>query len=257
LVLTSASPKEGKTTTVCNLGISLARIKWSVLLIDADMRRPQLHTVFGVGNEFGLSDLLLEPQPIDPEKVPTVCLETGIPGVHLLPSGGSRSQASTLLHSARLPELITACRGSFDAVLIDTPPVGNLADARVVAQLADALILVARSGVTSRDAALLAKSRFEEDGSPLLGSILNCWDPSTSGQGHYSGYYEGYYHYYGGGGDKPGGGNGNGNAGGKSGEKKRPARSDRKAPATARPQLQFFSDSEDAVAELKERRSQA
>jgi succinoglycan biosynthesis transport protein ExoP len=253
LVLTSASPQEGKTTTVCNLGISLARIKWSVLLIDADMRRPQLHTVFSVGNEFGLSDLLIEPNPLDPARVRPACIETAIPGVYLLPSGGSRGQAATLLHSPRLPELLAACRESFDAVLIDTPPVGNLADARVVAQRADGLILVARSGVTSRDAARLAKSRFEEDGSPLLGSILNCWDPSASGQGHYYGYYDGYYRYYGDNdGDKPGSdGNGTG--------KPRSSRPDRKPAATVspRPQLQFFSTPDDAASELEARRSEA
>src|SRR5207248_2446585 len=80
-----------------------------------------------------------------------------------------------------------------------------------------ALILVVRSGVTSRDAALLAKSRFAEDGIPLLGTILNFWNPKTPGYSYYRYYYAGYYHYYGEGNDKDGGerGNGRGNGNGR------------------------------------------
>ncbi len=72
----------------------------------------------------------------------------------------------------------------------------NIADARVVARFGDALILVVRSGVTSRDAAQLAKTRFAEDGIPILGTILNFWNPKTPGYGYYRYYYDGYYHYH-------------------------------------------------------------
>ena len=83
----------------------------------------------------------------------------------------------------------------------------NIADARVLARLGDALILVVRSGSTTRDAAQLAKTRFAEDGTPMLGTILNFWNPKTPGYSYYRYYYAGYYHYYG-----DGSGNDNGNA---------------------------------------------
>jgi len=73
----------------------------------------------------------------------------------------------------------------------------NIPDARVMARLADGVILVLRSALTTRDAALLAKQRFEDDGIPLMGTILNNWNPNTPGYGYYRNYYAGYYHYYG------------------------------------------------------------
>jgi succinoglycan biosynthesis transport protein ExoP len=197
LVLTSASPKEGKTTVVSNLGISLAEINQTVLVIDGDMRRPRLHSVFNVDNDRGLSELLLEKASLDIAKLEDSCAPTCIPGLYVLPSGSARRSASSLLHSPRLPELLTLARKKFDTVIIDTPPMVNLADARVVARFGDALILVVRSGVTTRDAAMLAKSRFADDGIPVLGTILNFWNPKTPGYSYYRYYYAGYYHYYG------------------------------------------------------------
>ncbi len=209
LVLTSASPKEGKTTVVSNLGIALAEIKQRVLVIDADMRKPRLHKVFDIENTHGLSNLLLESNPIDARQLEEECWATPIQGLFVLPSGNARTQASTLLHSQRLSELMALAREKFDSVIIDTPPMVNIADARVLGRLSDALILVVRSGSTTRDAALLAKTRFAEDGTPVLGTILNHWNPKTPGYGYYKYYYAGYYHYYG-----QGNGSGNGNGDG-------------------------------------------
>jgi capsular exopolysaccharide synthesis family protein len=217
LVLTSASPKEGKTTVVSNLSIAVAEIKPRVLVIDADMRRPRLHDIFQVENHLGLSNLLLERAPLEAARLDAACAPTQVPGLYLLPSGSSRAHASTLLHSERLPELLTLARERFDTVIIDTPPMVNIADARVLARLADALILVVRSGVTTRDAAQLATTRFAEDGTPVLGTILNFWNAKTPGYSYYKSYYAGYYHYYGDGnnnGKGNGNGNGNGNGGG-------------------------------------------
>ena len=197
IVLTSASPKEGKTTTACNLAISLADISKRVLIVDGDMRRPRLHNVFSVPNEVGLSELLTEKQPLSISTIDQACQQTAVPGLFVLTSGSSRFQASSLLHSARLPEFINLAREHFDAVVIDTPPMANIADARVIGRYADALTLVVRSGVTSRDAALLARSRFADDGIPILGTILNFWNPATPGYSYYKYYYAGYQHYYG------------------------------------------------------------
>jgi hypothetical protein len=132
----------------------------------------------------------------------------------VLTSGSSRSHASSLIHSPHLAELVSLAREKFDTVIIDTPPMVNIADARMLARLGDALILVVRSGSTTRDAAQLAKTRFLEDGTPVLGTILNFWNPKTPGYAYYKYYYAGYYHYYGQGGKDDGNGNGNGNGNG-------------------------------------------
>ncbi len=215
LVFTSASPKEGKTTIVCNLGIAMAEIGHTVLLIDADMRRPRLHKVFDVENGLGLSDLLMEKRPLDSVALEAVLQKTSIPGLSILTSGQSRHSASSLVHSARLPELMKLVRDKFDTVIADTPPMVNISDGRVFSRHADAVILVVRSGVTTRDAALLAKRRFAEDGIPILGTILNWWNPKTPGYGYYRYYYAGYYHYYGNGTGNNGNSNGTGNGTGK------------------------------------------
>lgn len=196
LVLTSSSPKEGKTTVVCNLGISIAEINHNVLIIDGDMRRPRMHAVFDVSNTVGLSNLLLHKDPLDSASVDSAICKTAVPGLSLMPSGSVRHGISGLLHSGRLPELMNLVRGKFDMVLIDTPPMVNISDARILARLSDALILVLRSSVTTRDAALLAKRRFSEDGLNIMGTILNSWNPNTPGYSYYRYYYAGYYHYY-------------------------------------------------------------
>jgi succinoglycan biosynthesis transport protein ExoP len=197
LVVTSASPKEGKTTVVCNLAIAFAEVQSRVLLVDCDMRRPRLHTVFRIENGPGLSDLLAQRESITLADVEELVQPTGVPGLSLLTSGKSRYKVSTLLYSSRLPELLQLLRGHFDTVVFDTPPMVNIADARLVGRYADGVIMVVRSMYTTRDAALLARQRLQEDGTRLLGMILNGWDPSVPGYSYYRNYYAGYHHYYG------------------------------------------------------------
>jgi Mrp family chromosome partitioning ATPase len=107
-----------------------------------------------------------------------------------------------------LPELLHLARQHFDMVIVDTPPMVNIADARVVGRIGDAVILVVRAGVTTRDAALVAMGRLVDDGIPVLGTILNFWNPKTPGYSYYGQYYaKHHYHYYG------NGHNGNGSGG--------------------------------------------
>jgi capsular exopolysaccharide synthesis family protein len=204
-VLTSASPKEGKTTVVSNLAITVAEIRRRVLVVDADMRRPRLHKVFNVGNDHGLSNLLMETTPLDVAALEGSCVPTQVLNLYLLPSGTSRTHASSLVHTERLPEFMALARELFDMVIVDTPPMLNIADARVLARHGDALILVVRSGQTTRDAAQLAHAHLVEDGTAVLGTILNFWNPKTPGYGYYKYYYAGYHHYYGGGSGSGGG----------------------------------------------------
>src|SRR5207253_8607220 len=122
---------------------------------------------------------------------------TEIDGVDVITSGPGSSNLSNLLYSARVPELFRIVRQRYDAVLIDTPPMLQMPDARILARNGDGVILVLRSGRTTRDTAVLAKERVMDDGTPILGTILNDWNAkSRSGYG-YHGYYKGYYEYHG------------------------------------------------------------
>ena len=174
IVLSSALPGEGKTTVISNLAIALARVNWRVLLIDGDMRKPRLHDVFGVNNATGFSDFLagVPNTPIHPTK---------IPNLFLLPSG--RAMDERLFFTAPLRDLLRPLRADFDIILIDTPPVLRMADARLLSHHADGVILVVTQSA-SREAVLLASQQLHDDGTRLLGTILNNWEPDTDIPGY-------------------------------------------------------------------------
>ncbi len=190
IVITSCSRGEGKSSTASNLGIALAEIGQRVLLIDADLRKPDLHTVFNTPNTLGLSNL-----PSDNGRIRTMPLEalvrpTSVSGLFLLPSGPGTVSVASLLHSGRIKELIERCRREFDTILIDTPPLLYLSDARVLGRLADGAVLVVRAGMTTRDSALAAKKRLVEDGIDIIGTVLNRWHAKEKAKDAYYGYAE-------------------------------------------------------------------
>ncbi len=195
IVLTSPCPGDGKTTVACNLSIAVAEIGRKVLLIDGDLRRPRLHKVFGVGNNWGLGDVLCAGTPLETVPILDLVRETEVSGLSLLP-GGSRGNTipSNLFYSPRMIRLLTRMRKEFDMVMIDAPPMIHLADARVLGRLADGVILVVRSGETTTESALYARQRFAEDGTRVLGTVLNSWDPKTTRRYGYGSY--GSYHAY-------------------------------------------------------------
>jgi polysaccharide biosynthesis transport protein len=176
LVLTSPDPGAGKTTITSNLGMATAEIGRRVLLIDADLRRPRLHRLFEIPNSFGLTDILRITTPLEEIPVNQLVRQTKIPGLCLVPSGPTTDGLSSLLYSPRLIEFLQRVAKEFDLVLIDAPPMLYFADARVLGRHSDGVILVLRSGHTKRDAAMLARQRFDEDGTCVLGTILNSWD---------------------------------------------------------------------------------
>jgi len=194
LLLTSANPGDGKTTTVSNLGAMWARMGKRVLIIDADLRRPRLHEMFGLPNDAGLSQLLMFPGVLGDSQLAEYLQPTEVPGLSLLPAGPGGSQALDLLSSTRMAEIVETLRRQFDGVLIDSPPMLHISDARLLGRLTDGVILVIRAGKTRWEQAMNAASRFNEDGTELLGTILNDWDPKSAGMG--SNYYSGYHKYY-------------------------------------------------------------
>ena len=195
IVVTSANPQDGKSTIVSNLAVALAETQRRVLVIDADLRRPDLHRIFKVENCWGLIDILQGDIEIREYPLDMLALETAVPKVHLLTSGTANRSIVHLLHSTRLPELIQRLRQHYDLILIDVPPVLQIADARLLGRLADGVVFIVRSGRTTRDMAVNACSRFREDRTRVLGTVLNMWNPRDSAQRRY--YYSNtYYEHY-------------------------------------------------------------
>jgi capsular exopolysaccharide synthesis family protein len=192
ILISSGVRGEGKTTVVSNLGIALAEINQRVLIIDADMRQPRLNDVFNVPNSWGLSDLLREKSALRESPLEALVQRTEIPNLYILTSGPRTNNITNLLHSSRMLELIQRLRADFDSILIDTPPMLNISDARILGRLVDAAILVFRAGKTSRDVALASKQRLTEDGIPVIGTILNGWDLKSLNRYGYGSSYSPY-----------------------------------------------------------------
>ena len=195
LVFTSAHPSDGKTTTVSNLAIAIAEIRRKVLVIDADLRRPRMHDIFNLENDRGLVNILRD-KPSE-ENALSFIQQTAIDGLHVMTGGEATHAAAHLLYSPNFAAFLAKCKNEYDMILIDTPPMLQMTDARVVGRLADAVVLVARAGKTTRDAMLAAKQRFAEDHIRVLGSILNNWDPKQWEAGYYGyGSTKARSHYY-------------------------------------------------------------
>lgn len=190
LVITSANSGEGKTTAAANLAVTLAKMNRKVLLIDGDIHNPRLHHLFGLPNSTGVTDLLLETAAngklIDP------VIRAVSPNLYVLTAGPSVEEGADLLFSTAMPALIARYREQYDMVLIDTPPMLSMPDARVLGRLADAVVLIARAGRTSRAAVQAAFRRLMDDQSRVLGVILNDWNAKSSSYRYYGGHYYNY-----------------------------------------------------------------
>jgi capsular exopolysaccharide synthesis family protein len=188
ILVTSPGPSEGKTTVVQNLGIVLAETGRKVLLVDADFRRPHLHRKFGLKNEWGLIDLLSEDLPLDEYPIEQLETPTGLPGLYILPNRVTQNNVAKALYSPRLRAMLQILVKRYDMILVDAPPILSVADARIIAPLADSMILVLRSGVTNRESAMEAYQRIQEDGGSLLGTVLTDYDLSADRRRQY--YYD-------------------------------------------------------------------
>jgi len=168
ILFTSATAGEGKTTTVANLAVTLARTGKRVLMVDADLRKPRLHEFFDVAGRPGLSDALLgEPvaamvQPVE-----------GLDSLFLLPAGAPLPESSEHLESERTTQVLAELDALADLIVIDAPPVLPVADALVLARYADAVLLVAAAGKTLPKEAQRAAELLDQQGAPLVGSVLN------------------------------------------------------------------------------------
>lgn len=186
IAVTSAHPREGKTTVACNLGITLARTGERVLLVDGDGRAPRLADIFGLAQGDGLSELLLDPNPMNPARVATCVRKTHIQGLDVLPAGSQPDASFSHVYSKRVPELLNRLREQYDYVLIDTPPLLLVPDGRVFGRWANRVILVIRAAKTARETASAVQQRLAQDGTALLGTVLNDWRPEPHMETYYA-----------------------------------------------------------------------
>ena len=190
MLVTSSGPQEGKSTTAINLAIAMAQSGQKVLIIDTDMRRPRLHKAFGVPNDVGVSSLV-----VGEGKLEDAIKTTEVPGVYLLPCGPVPPNPAELLHTKAFGELLETLDGKFDRVLLDSPPVGAVADAVVLATQVAGVVMVLKAGVTHRDVAKRTVRALNDVKAPILGAVLNDVNLERS---RYGDYYYGYaYRYYG------------------------------------------------------------
>jgi capsular exopolysaccharide synthesis family protein len=184
LLVTSAAPEEGKSTVVSNLAVVMAQAGKRVLVVDADLRKPQQHRVFEVSNHRGLTNVLVG--QVDAAEVVT---ETLVPGVHLLTSGPIPPNPAELLDSERARSLWGQLAQEYEHVLLDSPPLLAVADSVILSSQVEGVVVVVRAGVTRIDLLRESRALLEKAGARVLGAILN---EIRRGPWDYRYYY--YYH---------------------------------------------------------------
>lgn len=168
LCVTSCQEGEGKTTTCANLAITYAQEGKRILLVDADLRRSNLHQVFGASNRRGLTHFLLNKQSLQ-----DVAISTHVENLWLLPSGPIPPNPAELLSSNKMDLLLQEAADQFDVIIIDTPPVLLVTDAQIVAAKCEGVLLVVRSGKIKGRSLMKAKSKLEHVKARIMGVVLN------------------------------------------------------------------------------------
>lgn len=186
IVITSAGPNEGKTTSVVNLGIAMAQSGFKVLLIDGDLRKSQLHKVFGISNQSGLTNVLVNELDYK-EGISSTFIE----GLEVLSSGVIPPNPSELLASNKMKQLLNKISEDYDYVLIDTPPAAIVTDASILSAIVDGTVLVCASGQASIGETRRAKELLKNVNANIIGVVLNKISMKQRN------YYQYYYTYYG------------------------------------------------------------
>jgi succinoglycan biosynthesis transport protein ExoP len=192
ILITSPTPKDGKTTISSNLAVVLAQGEKKVVLIDADLRRPQVHHRFGLMNRFGLSDLFVQ----SAEKIGDALQETNSPRLAIITSGSLPPNPAELLTSKRMGTILDLLMKGFSTILIDTPPILTVTDAAALAQSVDGVILVAKPGTTKKSAFKQSIETLKAVKANILGVVLNEVNPGSRKYGYYYNHYYTNGHYY-------------------------------------------------------------
>lgn len=189
ILVTSSSPGEGKTTAAASLAQIMADGGSRVLLVDADMRRPRVHKIFGLPSTGGLSSVIVGEVAID-----AAIRRTEIPNLDVLPCGPVPPNPNELLHTASFEALLRDVAGRYDRVIIDSPPAGVVSDAVVIGTRVDGTVLVVKAAHTSRHAALRTTRALTDVKARLFGVVMNAVDLTDQRYGYSYEYYRyGYY----------------------------------------------------------------
>jgi tyrosine-protein kinase Etk/Wzc len=206
-LVTSAGPREGKTTILTNLGLAVAQKGLKVLLVSSDLRRPALAKTFGLKKEPGLTEAMLGTVKLNDAlrsisdimlgdmELDEIMKTPGIENLWILPSGHLPHNPAEFLESKELPELVEELKARFDVIFFDSPPILLVTDACLLVSKVDSVVLCYEIGRTARDVLLRAKVQLESVDAKISGVVLNHISPETEAMATYPYYYN--YKYYG------------------------------------------------------------
>ncbi|RED65812.1 CpsD/CapB family tyrosine-protein kinase [Cohnella lupini] len=183
IMVTSANPGEGKSTTASNLAVTYAQANQKVLMIDADLRKPTAHHTFLASNRNGLSNVLSNQCQLS-----EVIVDTFVPNLSLLPSGITPPNPAELLGSNKMKVLLSDLRDQFDMIIVDTPPALAVTDSQIIASICDGVILVVDSGRVKHAQAQKARDKLTHVNARMLGVVMNNVRHGNKDE---------YYYYYG------------------------------------------------------------
>lgn len=184
-VITSPTPREGKTTVASNLAISIANTGQSVLFIDTDLRRPRVHKAFGLDNDLGVTSVALGAVDLDGAVQKTV-----VSGLDVLTSGPIPPNPSELLHGRGFARIVAEALEKYDRVILDSPPLGAVTDAAILSTLVRGVVLVVKTDQTTRDGLKHAIRQLQHVSANVLGAVVNDVDAQSNPYGYYQ-----YYRY--------------------------------------------------------------
>lgn len=191
LLISSSVPAEGKTTTAVNTAISLAQTGVSVVIIDADMRRPRLHKIFDKNNERGLSTILSR-QMSESEILNLVQQDQGT-GLYVMPSGPIPPNPAELIGSEQMKILLSTLEKHFTHVVVDSPPIASFTDSVLISAMVDGTVLVVHAGKTTISVVKRTKQIISDVGGKIFGVVLNNVNTQSTDYYYYQRYYSSYY----------------------------------------------------------------
>ena len=168
IMVTSSGPAEGKSTTAANLAVTFAQLGQKVLLVDADLRKPTVHHTFGLNNLFGFTTVLTKQKTLE-----KTVLETKEKDLYILTSGPIPPNPAELLSSKSMEQLTLQLRRQYDVIVMDAPPLLQVADSRITSKLTDGVVLVVGCTTSDRQRVLKAKEQLELAEAKILGVVLN------------------------------------------------------------------------------------